>query len=41
VNEYVRLITALRDGTLNRAAARNCERLNADLSRIISNGVAA
>ncbi len=41
VNEYVRLITALRDGTLNRAAARNCERLNADLSRIISNGAAA
>lgn len=41
VEDYVRLITALRDGMLDCTAARKCERLNADLVRIISNGAAA
>ncbi len=36
--EYVQLISALRDSTLDRAAARNGERLNADLARVITNG---
>ncbi|MEO6741439.1 MAG: NAD(P)H-dependent oxidoreductase [Chthoniobacteraceae bacterium] len=39
--EYVQLISALRDSTLDRAAARDRERLNADLPRVITNGSAA
>ena len=39
--EYVRLVTALRDGTLDLAAGRHCERLNAELDRLITAGSAA
>ncbi len=41
VADYVRLISALRDGMLDRATARKCERLNSDLSRVITNGANA
>ena len=39
--EYSRLVTALREGTLDGLAARNQERLNANLDRVIINRSAA
>ncbi len=40
-DEYTRLVASLRDGMLNLAAARRCERLNAELERLITSGSAA
>jgi len=40
-DDYQRLVTALRDGTLDLAAARQCERLNANLDSLINAGTAA
>ena len=40
-DEYTRLVAALRDGTLDLAACRRCERLNAELDRLITAGSAA
>jgi glutathione-regulated potassium-efflux system ancillary protein KefG len=40
-DEYVRLVGALRDGALDLAAGRKCERLNAELDRLITDANAA
>jgi glutathione-regulated potassium-efflux system ancillary protein KefG len=39
--EYVRLVAALRDGAIDIPAGRHCERLNAELDRLITAGSAA